>query len=90
MIDLLTANNFRPKLMQPMQPPTNYRQNRRNQERTLLILVIVVLVVVGTGLIGLIWGANAALLGGLCLLGGATLIGGLWLLLGFVQKLVGE
>jgi hypothetical protein len=70
------------------QAPTNYRQTRRDDERRLVILVIVALVVVGTGLIGLIWGANAALLGSLCLLGGAALIGGLWLLLGLIQKLV--
>ncbi len=76
--------------MPPDLPPTNYRQTRRNQERTLLILVMVMLVGVGAGLIGLIWGANAALLGGLCLLGGAGLIGGLWLLLSLIQKLVGE
>lgn len=70
------------------QTPTNYRKTRRDEERRLVILVIAALVVVGTGLIGLIWGANAALLGGLCLLGGAVLIGGLWLLLGLLQKLV--
>jgi hypothetical protein len=76
--------------MHNKQPPTNFRKMHRNQERTLLILVIVALVGVGTGLIGLIWGANAAILGGLCLLGGAALIGVLWLLLGLIQKLVGE
>jgi hypothetical protein len=52
--------------------------------------VIFVLVVVGTGLIGLIWGVNSALLGGLCLVGGAALIGGLWLLLSWLQKIVEE
>jgi hypothetical protein len=76
--------------MSNKQAPTNYRKTRRDDERRLVVLVIVALVVVGTGLIGLIWGANAALLGGLCLLGGAVLIGGLWLLLGLVQKLVDE
>ena len=72
------------------QPPTNYRKTRRNQERTLLFLVIFVLVVIGTGLIGLIWGLQSAVLGGICLVAGATLIGGLWLLLSFLQKLVDE
>jgi hypothetical protein len=76
--------------MSNKQAPTNYRKTRRDDERRLVILVIAALVIVGTGLIGLIWGANAALLGGLCLLGGAVLIGGLWLLLGLVQKLVDE
>ena len=76
--------------MSDKQPPTNYRKTRHSEERRLVILVILALVVVGTGLIGLIWGANAALLGGLCLLGGSVLIGGLWLLLGLAQKLVDD
>ena len=76
--------------MQDKKVPTNYRKTRRTEERRLVILVILALVVIGTGLIGLIWGASAALLGGLCLLGGAALIVGLWLLLGLVQKLVDE
>lgn len=74
--------------MPPPQPPTNYRQNRHQRERALLWLVLLVLVVIGAGLIGLIWGAREALLGGICLLGGAALIGGLWLLLSLVQKWV--
>lgn len=72
------------------QAPTNYRKTRRDDERRLVILVIAALIIIGTGLIGLIWGANAALLGGLCLVGGAVLIGGLWLLLGLLQKLVDQ
>lgn len=76
--------------MSDKQPPTNYRKTRLNEERRLVILVILALVVVGTGLIGLIWGASAALLGGLCLLGGSALIGGLWLLLSLAQKLVDD
>ena len=75
---------------QDARPPTNYRRTRRKQDRNLLYLVIFVLVVVGTGLIGLIWGVNSALLGGLCLVGGAALIGGLWLLLSWLQKIVEE
>lgn len=76
--------------MTNQQTPTNYRKTRRDEERRLVILVIGTLLVIGTGLIGLIWGGTAALLGGLCLLGGAVLIGGLWFLLGLVQKLVDE
>ncbi|MCG3207416.1 MAG: hypothetical protein FOGNACKC_01016 [Anaerolineae bacterium] len=71
-------------------PPTNYRANRRRQERTLLFLVVFVLVVIGSGLIGLIWGVQSAILGGLCLAGGAALITGLWLLLSLLQKFVDE
>ena len=68
--------------------PTNYRQTRRCQERTSLFLVIFVLVVIGTGLIGLIWGARSAFLGGICLVSGAALITGIWLLLNLLEKLV--
>lgn len=71
-------------------PPTNYRQTRRNQERMQVILVIVMLVVVGTGLIGLIWGAQAAILGGVCLVAGAVLIGGLWLGLSLIERFMDE
>lgn len=70
--------------------PTNYRKNRRQRERMLLLLVLFVLVGIGTGLIGLIWGANSAFLGGICLLGGGTLIVGLWFLLSLLEKLVGN
>lgn len=70
--------------------PTNYRQNRRNREKKLLYLVVFVLVVIGTGLIGLIWGARSAFLGGICLVSGAMLIAGLWLLLRLLEKLVSE
>jgi hypothetical protein len=76
--------------MPDKQLPTNYRKTRWNEERRLALLVIVALVVVGDGLIGLIWGPGAALVGGVCLLGGAGLIGGLWFLLSLIQKLVDD
>lgn len=69
--------------------PTDYRKTRRNRERTQVGLVLFMLVGVGTGLIGLIWGAQAAMTAGLCLLGGAVLIIGLWLLLSLIQRVVG-
>ncbi len=72
------------------QPPTDYRKTRRNQERWLLGLVMLVLVGVGAGLISLIWGGRAGLLGGLCLAGGAIFIALLWGLLSLIQKWVGE
>ena len=70
--------------------PTNYRKTRRTQERNLLLLSVIVLVGGGAGLIGMIWGAREAFLGGICLLGGAGLIVGLWLLLSLIQKWVDE
>lgn len=81
-------------MTQPQKPvqnkPTNTRENRRRQERSLLYLTVFVLVVVGTGLIGLIWGGRAAFLGAIFLVGGAVLIGGIWLLLSLLQKFVDD
>ncbi len=70
--------------------PTNYRANRRRNDRILLWLVVGTLLVVGTGLIGAIWGLPAAITGGLCLGGGAGLILLLWGLLTLVEKWVGD
>jgi len=70
--------------------PTNYRRSKANQERQLVGLVMAVLVVVGTGLIGLIWGWQAALVGGGCLLIGAAFIAVLWLLLSLAQRWIEE
>jgi len=71
-------------------PPTDYRKIRREQERMQIFLVFFVLLVVGTGLIGLIWGVEQAIVGGVCLLGGALLIGGLWLGLSLLQRFFDE
>jgi hypothetical protein len=71
-------------------PPTDYRRHRKREDRTQLVLVVLVLVVVGTGLIGLIWGFQNALLGGLCLAVGAVVILGLWGLLSLLEKWVGD
>ncbi len=68
--------------------PTNYRKNRRQQDRKLLLLVLFVLVGVGTGLIYLIWGFQDAIAGLACLLPGAALIVGLWFLLSLIEKWV--
>jgi ABC-type thiamin/hydroxymethylpyrimidine transport system permease subunit len=70
--------------------PTDYRKNRRKQDRFLLILVVLVLVGIGTGLIYLIWGFQDAIAGLACLLPGGLLIIGLWLLLGLIEKLVND
>jgi Tfp pilus assembly protein PilN len=70
--------------------PTNYRKNRRKQDRFLLILVVLVLVGIGTGLIYLIWGFQDAVAWLACLLPGGLLIIGLWLLLGVIEKWVSD
>jgi hypothetical protein len=70
--------------------PTNYRKNRRRQDRFLLLLVLLVLVGIGTGLIYLIWGFQDAVAGLACLLPGAAIIVGLWFLLSFIEKWVSD
>ena len=46
------------------------------------------LVVVGDGLIGLIWGVQAAVIGGVCLVSGGAFITLLWALLVGLEKFV--
>ncbi len=70
--------------------PTNYRENRRRNDRILLWLVVGTLLILGTVLIGAIWGLPAAITGGLCLGGGATLILLLWGLLTLMEKWVSD
>lgn len=53
-------------------------------------LVVGVLLVVGTSLIGLIWGLQAALVGGACLFAGAAFIVVLWLGLSLAQRWLEE
>lgn len=83
-----------PQSQQPQKPaqnqPTNYRQNRRRQERSLLYLTVFVLVGIGGALIWFLWGVRAAFLGGLCLLAGAALIFILWGVLTLLQKFVDD
>jgi len=70
--------------------PTNYRENRRRNDRILLWLVVGTLLILGTVLIGAIWGLPAAITGGLWLGGGATLILLLWGLLTLMEKWVSD
>ncbi len=71
-------------------PPTDLRRLRHDTNRRLLWLALFVLVVVGGGLIGLIYGGPAALLGLTCLLAGAGLIVILWLALSILGKWAGD
>ena len=69
--------------------PTDTRKIRQEMNRRLLGLVLFVLVIVGGGLIGVIYGWSAALLGVLCLLAGAAMIGFLWWLFSALGKWAG-
>lgn len=69
-------------------PPTNFRKRRRKEDKIQLGLALFVLVIIGTGLIGFIWGARSAFLGGICLAGGGGVIIGIWLLLSLLEKWV--
>lgn len=58
--------------------PTDYRKQRKDEERNMIKLVLFVLIVVGGGLIGLIYGP-VALLGALpCLIGGGIVLALAW------------
>lgn len=76
--------------MSKKQEPTNYRANRKRNDRIMLWMVVGTLVGLGTLLIGAIWGAPAAVTGGICLGGGGGLILLLWGILTLLEKWVGE
>ncbi|MGC9399332.1 MAG: hypothetical protein ACP5HM_09355 [Anaerolineae bacterium] len=64
-----------------MKKPTNLREYRKRNERTLLVVVALFLVVGGFLAIGFIYGWRAALTGLICLLPGALALILLWLFL---------
>jgi hypothetical protein len=68
------------------QQPTDYRALRRRLERDLLFWVIALLLVVGGGLIGLIYGGGALILGVSCLAVGAGVILLLWGILTLMER----
>jgi hypothetical protein len=74
----------------PVRPPTDYRANRRRNDRNLAWAVVLFLVGVGGSLIALIYGGGAAVLGIVCLLGGAGLIGLIWMILTLMGRWAGE
>ena len=61
--------------------PTNLRDHRRATERRLALSVVLSLLLLGGGLIGLIYGTGAAILGISCLLLGCAVFALLWLIL---------
>ncbi len=74
----------------PERQPTDLRRLRRDTYRRLLLLALFVLVVVGGGLIALVYGAPAAMLGIACLLAGAGAIVAIWLALSLIGKWAGD
>jgi protein-S-isoprenylcysteine O-methyltransferase Ste14 len=66
--------------------PTDLRKYRRQTERRLTVAVVVFLVLVGGGLIGLIYGPSAALMGISCLFLGAGIIGLLFAILTLMER----
>lgn len=71
---------------QPVRPPTDYRAQRRRDDRALLLAVIAVLLAVGGGLIFLIYGAGAFVTGVACLLFGVSLLALLWLVMTGIER----
>lgn len=67
-------------------PPTDYRAQRRRDDRALFLAVIGVLLVAGGGLIYLIYGAGAFVTGLACLLAGAGLLALLWLVISALER----
>jgi len=67
--------------MNEPQPPTDTRGYRRKTERRLALAVVLSLLLLGGGLIGLVYGTGAAILGASCLLLGCAVFALLWLIL---------
>ncbi len=73
-------------MSKPPHRPTDYRTLRRRLDRDLLFWVIALLLVIGGGLIGLIYGAGALILGLSCLALGAGVILLLWGILTLIER----
>ncbi len=69
--------------------PTDDREWRRRLDRELLFWVIALLLVAGGGLIGLIYGGGALILGLSCLAVGAGVILLLWGILTLIERWAG-
>jgi protein-S-isoprenylcysteine O-methyltransferase Ste14 len=70
----------------PARQPTDYRAQRRRDDRALFLAVIAVLLVVGGGLIFLIYGTGAFITGLACLLFGVGLLALLWLVVTGIER----
>lgn len=70
----------------PVRPPTDYRAQRRRDDRALFLAVIGVLLAAGGGLIFLIYGAGAFVTGLACLLFGVGLLALLWLVMTGIER----
>ena len=67
--------------------PTNWRAQRRKEQRRLLWAVLIFLVLGGGAAIALAYGSRAVALGGICLLAGVGILGLLWLILLVIERL---
>ncbi len=70
----------------PNRPPTDTRAMRRRDERFLFMAVIAVLLIVGGGLIYVIYGTGALVIGMACLLFGVGLLLVLWLIVTGIER----
>jgi fatty acid desaturase len=76
--------------MPPPHPPTDYRKDRRRNDRHLAWAVVIFLVGVGGSLITLIYGGTAAIMGVTCLMAGAAIFGLIWLILTLMERWAGD
>jgi hypothetical protein len=65
--------------------PTNVRQHRQQTERRLAIAVVLSLLLLGGGLIGLIYGTGAAVMGLSCLILGCAVFALLWFIVSLME-----
>jgi hypothetical protein len=65
--------------------PTDVRQHRQQTERRLAIAVVLCLLLLGGGLIGLIYGTGAAVMGLSCLILGCAVFALLWFIVSLME-----
>lgn len=58
--------------------PTDYRKQRKKEDRNMVLLVLFVLIVVAGVMIGIFLGIGEMIVALPCLMGGSLLIGGIW------------
>jgi protein-S-isoprenylcysteine O-methyltransferase Ste14 len=74
----VTNNDFD---LPPTRAPTDYRRMRQRNDRSLFLAVVAFLLIVGGGLIYVIYGTGALVVGLACLLAGVGVLILLWLII---------